>query len=160
MIDIEKMVNTVPKGLKEYLGIPVILSDQTAPAPAYPYATYKATTIAGANNGTWQQHKDGIDRLMVRSIWSLSFLSKEWSESIRYATKAREWFQHTGRAWLAQNGIVVQSITDITNRDNIITVEYERKNGFDVFFYVYDEAENPAGTYGFIESAEIAREMN
>lgn len=158
MIDYEKMVNTIPKGLKEYLGILIIRGNQTAPAPAYPYGTYNVTTIAGANNGTWQQHEDGIDRLMVRSIWSFSILSADWDESVNLAIKAREWFQHTGRAWLAEHGIIVQSTTEITNRDNILTVEYERKNGFDVFFYVYDEAKNLTDTYGYIESADIAHE--
>lgn len=156
LIDYKKMRETIPKGLKEYLGVPIIRGNQTAPAPAYPYGTYNVTTIAGANNGTWQQHEDGIDRLMVRSIWSFSFLSDDWDESVNLATKAREWFQHTGRSRLAEHGVTVQSTTEITNRDNILTVDYERKNGFDVFFYVYDEVGNPASTYGYIESAEIA----
>lgn len=159
MIDNKKMRETVGRGLKEHLGIPVIRGNQTAAAPPYPYAYYNATTIAGKNNGTWQRHADGIDRLMVRSIWSFSFLSADYDESINLAIKARNWFQHTGRAWLAEHGITVQSTTDITNRDNILTVEYERKNGFDVVFYVYDEAENPIGTNGYIESAEIASEI-
>lgn len=140
--------------------MPVIRGNQTAAAPAYPYVSYNVTTIAGANNGTWQQHPDGIDRKMVRSIWSISTLSDDWDKSVELAVKAREWFEHSGRAWLAQHGAIVQSTTEINNRDNILTVEYERKNGFDVVFYVYDEAENLIGTTGYIESAEVAREMN
>ena len=159
MIDYKKMRERVAQGLKEHLGVPIIRGNQTAPAPPYPFGSYNATTIAGKNNGTWQRHSDGIDRLMVRSIWSFSFLSADYDESINLAIKAREWFQHTGRAWLAERGITVQSTTDITNRDNILTVEYERKNGFDVVFYVYDEVENLTGTNGYIESAEIASEI-
>ena len=150
------MQNVVAKGLKDYLGVPVIRGNQTAPAPAYPYCTYNATTIAGENNGTYQRHDDGIDRIMVRSIWSFSFLSKDWAESVGLATKAREWFAHSGRTTLAERGIIVQSTTDITNRDNILTVEYERKNGFDVVFYVYDEVKSLADTTGYIESADVA----
>lgn len=159
MIAYKEMREAVASGLREYLGIEVIRANQTAKAPAHPYATYNVTTLAQANNGTYQQHEDGIDRLMVRSVWSITVLAKDWDESVELATKAREWFTHTGRAWLADNGITVQSATDINNRDNILSVEYERKNGFDVFFYVYDEAENPLQTTGYIEGAEIAHEI-
>lgn len=159
MLDLKSMRTTVVKGLKEYLGVQLIRNDQTAKAPAYPYGTYKLTTPGAANNGTYQQHEDGIDRLRVRSIWSFSFLSKDYDESIMLASKAREWFTHSGRVWLSDHGITVQSATDIANRDNILTVEYERKNGFDVVFYVYDEAENPSKSTGYIEGVDIAHEM-
>lgn len=159
MIKLDEMRETVAKGLKEYLGVKVIRGNQTASAPEHPYVTYNVTTIAGANNGTYQQHKDGIDRKMVRSIWSFSFISKDWDESVLLATKAREWIEHTGRLWLADHGITVQSTTEINNRDNILTVDYERKNGFDVVFYVFDEAENPSKSTGYIESVNIAHEM-
>lgn len=158
MIDYKHMREAVTMGLSEYLGIKVIRGNQTAPAPSHPYGSYNITTLASANNGTWQEHNDGIDRKQVRSNWSFSFLSEDWDESVSYAIKAREWFDHTGRTWLADRGITVQSVTEITNRDNILTVEYERKNGFDVVFYVYDEAANLTDTYGTIESAEIAPE--
>lgn len=159
MIDLKAMRTTVAKGLKKYLGIPVIRSDQTADAPSYPYVSYTLTTPAAANGGTYQQHADGKDRLMVRSIWSLSFLSDDYDESVSYALKAREWFEHSGRSWLSERGITVQSTTDVSNRDNILTAEYERKNGFDVVFYVFDEAENLLKTTGTIEGVDIAHEI-
>lgn len=159
MIQFEEMREIVSKGLREYLGIQIIRSNQTADAPAYPYGTYNATTIAGKNNGTWQQHEDGIDRLLVRSIWSFSFLSADYDESVALAIRALEWFQRTGRAWLSEHGITVQSTTDINNRDNILTVKYERKNGFDVVFYVYNEVKNLTDTTGTIEGVDIAHEI-
>lgn len=160
MIDYKHLRETVGKGLKDHLGVPVIRGNQTAAAPPFPYLIYNVTTIAGANNGTWQQHEDGIDRLLVKSIWSFSSLSDDWDESVNNAVRAREWFMHTGRQWLSERGITVQSATEITNRDNILTVEYERKNGFDVVFYVYDEAESMAAVNGTIESVEITHEMD
>lgn len=160
MIDLKAMRTAIAAGLKEHIGVPVIRANQIEEAPAHPYATYNVTTIAGANNGTYQQHADGIDRKLVRSIWSLTFLSDDWDESIMLATKARAWFEHAGRVWLSDRGITVQSTTDIHNRDNILTVEYERKNGFDVVFYVYDTTDSPTATTGCIESAEIAHETD
>ena len=159
MIAFREMREAVASGLREYLGIPVIRANQTAKAPAHPYATYNVTTPAQDNNGTYQQHEDGIDRLLVRTAWSITVLAKDWDESVELATKAREWFTHTGRAWLADHGITVQSATAVDNRDNLLTVEYERKNGFDVFFYVYDEAENPSKASGIIESVEVSHEI-
>lgn len=159
MIDYKKLRESVATGLTAAIGIPFVRGNQSAEAPTYPYGTYNVTTIAGANNGTWQEHEDGIDRKLVRSIWSISSLSDDYDESVGNAIRAREWFEHTGRAWLAERGITVQSTTEITNRDNVLTVEYERKNGFDVVFYVYDEAEKPADTYGYIEDADISREI-
>ena len=159
MIDYKTMRGAVASGLSDALGVPVIRGNQTAEAPAYPYGVYNITTLAGANNGTYQEHEDGIDRLMVKSIWSFSFLSDDYDQSVSLALAARMWFEHTGRAWLAEYGLTVQSTTEITNRDNILTVEYERKNGFDVVFYVYDEAENLADTHGHIEQAYASREI-
>ena len=160
MIPYKELTTRIPQGLREHLGVLVIRGNQTAPAPAYPYGTYNVTTIASANNGTWQQHPDGKDRKLVSSIWSFSWLSDDWDESVGLAISAREWFENTGRPWLAAHGITVQSVTEITNRDNILTVEYERKNGFDVVLYVYDEVENLTDTAKeYIESAEIARKI-
>lgn len=155
MIPYKEMRNEIPAELSNHLGIKIIRSNQSAPAPKYPYGTYTVTTIAGENHGTYQQHADGIDRLMVRSIWSWSFLSKDWDESVALAIKAREWFEHTGRLWLSEHGYTVQSTTQINNRDNILTVEYERKNGFDVVFYVYSEVESPAKATGYIEDMSL-----
>lgn len=159
MLDLKPIRATLFSGLSEHLGITMIRSDQTGPAPSYPYGTGKATTPATENNGTWQQHADGIDRLMVRSIWSLSFLSDDYDESVMLATKARAWLTHTGRVWLSDRGINVQSVTNIENRDNILTVDYESKHGFDVVLYVYDETQPPSESTGYIESAEIAHEL-
>jgi hypothetical protein len=87
-------------------------------------------------------------------------MSDDNEESVTLAIKARDWLEHTGRIWLKDHGITVQSITDITNRDNVLTAGYEYKNGFDVVFYVYDEVENPvAKTIGYIEDVTFSHEM-
>lgn len=147
-------------GLSNYLGIQVIRGNQTARAPTMPYCVYNVTTIAGANHGTWQQHSDGIDRKMVKSIFSFSFISFDYDDSVALASKARGWFEHAGHVWLSDRGIVVQSTTDITNRDNILTAEYERKNGFDVVFYVYDAVENPVENVGHINESLTTHEIS
>ena len=157
MIDYAKYRPAVAKGMSGYVGVPVIRSDQNAPVKAKDYLTYTITTLAGENNGTWQKHADGVDRLMVKSIWSFTSISDDWETSVNNAIKARAWITHIGRAALSAQGITVQSATQINNRDNVLTVEYERKNGFDVVFYVYDTVENPTG---IIENVDTTHEMN
>lgn len=155
MIDYDKYRPAVAKGMSNYIGVPVIRSDQNAPVKAKDYLTYTITTLAGKNDGTWQKHADGIDRLMVKSIWSFNSISDRWETSVNNAMKAREWIMNVGRTALSDAGISVQSATDITNRDNILSVEYERKNGFDAVFYVFDEV-SPVDD-GYIETAEVSR---
>ena len=56
---------------------------------------------------------------------------------------------------MKDNGVTVQSVTNVTNRDNILTVEYEYKNGFDVVFYLFDETENNINKSGIVETVEL-----
>ena len=155
MIDYAKYTRAVASGMRKYVGAPVIQGDQNAPVTDKSYLTYKITTIAGENNGTWQEHDDGMHRLLVESIWSFSSISDDYQTSVNNAIKARDWILHVGRAALSEAGISVKTATGITNRDNVLTVEYERKNGFDVVFYVYDEVESPSDAYGYIETVDI-----
>lgn len=143
MIDNDLLRNTVPEGLSTYLGIPVILSNQNKEPPRYPYGTYNVTTPAGENNGTYGEWDDGIDRLSVSQTWSISFLAETESESLMYANMARTWLLHVGRQYLNDRGVIVQKATAIGKRDNVLTVEYEHKSGFDVVFCVDDEVERP-----------------
>lgn len=159
MIPYNKIRTEVAKGLAEHLRIKMIRTNQAAPAPAYPYGCYTVTTIATANNGTWQQHEDGIDRKQVRMIMSLSFLSDDSEQSVELAINAREWLEHTGRIWLKDRGITVQSTTDVANRDNFLTSGYEHKQGFDVVFYAYDEVGSTTEATGYIEAAEVSHEV-
>ena len=45
MIDYEGLRQIVAKGLKNYLGCPVIRSNQNKKPPAYPYVLYTITTL-------------------------------------------------------------------------------------------------------------------
>ena len=50
----DKLRETVVKGLKDYLNVPVIRGNQNAEPPDYPYVSYNITTLESANNGTWE----------------------------------------------------------------------------------------------------------
>lgn len=143
MVDIELLRAVVAKGLKQYLGCPVIKSNQNAPPPEYPYCSYTVTTVATENNGTYGEWEDGVARKGVNTVWSITVQSDDSVESVTLANKAREWLDYAGTVYLNDNGVVVQAVTSVTNRDNVLTSEYEYRNGFDCFFWCYDTVEMP-----------------
>lgn len=154
MIDYDNMRATVVKGLKKFLECPVIRSNQNAEPPAYPFISYTITMLQSENKGTWQEYEQGIDRQAVTQTWSISALSDDNNESVVLANKARAWLTRLGTSYLNEHKVIVQSAGNITNRDNILTSEYEYKNGFDVVFWLYDEVENTSRITNYIENIE------
>lgn len=158
MIDNEGLRKTVVSGLSEYLKIPVVRGNQNAAPPDYPYLSYNVTTLESANNGTWGEYEDGTDRIPVTQTWSITVQSDKDSESITLASKAREFLCHTGTCYLNDNDVIVQSVTNITNRDSLITIEYEYRNGFDVVFWMMNEEKKPIEKIGTIKKLNIREE--
>lgn len=157
MIDNENLRLKVVKELKNYLQIPIIRGNQNAEPPKYPYLSYNVTTVASENNGTYGEYSDGIDRKPVTQTWSITAQSDDENEALQLALKAHDWLDHIGRAYLSDNHIIVQSITSVTSRDSILTIEYEYKKGFDIVFWLYDEIENPIEYVGEIKTADIKK---
>lgn len=155
MIDFKQFRKTVATGLRDYLGCPVIRSNQNEEPPEYPYVSYTIRILLSENKGTYGEYEDGIDRIPRTQTWSISALSDDEEESVLLSAKAQEWFQRVGTLYLNDNGVVVQSVGSITPRDNILTIEYEYKKGFDVVFWLLDETENTTEQTGYIETVEI-----
>ena len=153
MIDYKNIRETVCRGLKEYLGVPVIRNNQNRDPPNYPYVSYTVTAFASANKGTYGEYEDGIDRKSVKQTWSITAQSDNNDESVDLANMAREWLEHAGRLYLSEHKVITEQVTNITNRDNIITINYEYKNGFDVVFVLFDEIQKPDN--GYIETVEL-----
>ncbi|MGN1456958.1 MAG: LIC_12616 family protein [Acutalibacteraceae bacterium] len=154
MIDYKSIRDVVCKGLKKYLKVPVIRNNQNEEPPEYPYVSYTITTLESQNKGTYGEYEDGIDRKAIKQTWSITVQSDNNDESVMLASKAREWLDHSGTRYLNDNNIIVEQVGNITNRDNIISIEYEYKNGFDVVFWLYDETERP-NKDEYIETAEL-----
>lgn len=159
MIDYENLKNTVTSGLEKYCGCIVRRSNQNSPLPSYPYLSYTITTFMSANKGTYGVYADGKDRKQVTQTWSITAISGNDAESKMLANKARQWLEHIGSTYLNDNNVYVQSVGGITNRDNLLTTEYEYRNGFDVFFNVFDVVDNPIEEIGYIETAKINGEV-
>ena len=80
MIDVDKLKQVVVSGLKKYLGCEVIRTNQNAEPPAYPYVSYTITTLASANNGTYEEYEDDTTRKMLKQTWSVTAQSNKESE--------------------------------------------------------------------------------
>lgn len=155
MIDFRANEILIVDGLQKELGCPVIRANQTSPIPAYPYVSYTLITPVAMNNGTWGKYDDGIDRMPFTQTWSFTVQSDDMTESMTLAIKARDWFQHVGRTYLDDNQLIIQRIYDIVSRDNLLTVGYEHRNGFDVVFWLLDEVEDTTASVGTIEEVVI-----
>lgn len=158
VIDYENMREIVVKGLKDYLQRPVIRQNQNAEPPAYPFISYTITTLAGENNGTYGEYENGMQIKPVVQIWSISANSNNDMEAVLLASKAREWLDNIGTVYLNDNGVIVQSVGSITNRDNLLTIGYEYKKGFDVFFTIEDVIDGLKLNDGEIDTYKISVE--
>ena len=154
MIDYEKMRLTVAKGLREYVGCPVVRSNQNEEPPPYPYLSYTITTLLSENKGSYGEYEDGKARKPFTQTWSISALSNDDAESLTLACKAREWLDRVGTTYLNDNDVICQSVGSVTNRDNFLTVEYEYRKGFDAIFWLFDTIEGTAENDGYIESVD------
>lgn len=155
VIDYEGLYKVVTKQLKNYLGCPVIRSNQNEELPKYPFVSYTVTTPKSAYSGTYGEYDDGISRKPVTQTWSITVLSDDDNESKILALKAHEWFDYVGTLCLNDQNVIVQSLGSIGNRDNFLTVEFEHKNGFDVVFWLFDEVNTERADDGEIKTATI-----
>ena len=71
------------------------------------------------------------------------------------AIKAHDWLDRVGTVYLNDNGVIAQSLTSISNRDNMITIEYEYRHGFDVVFWLLNEVQSTTKETGYIDEAVI-----
>lgn len=150
------MRSTVVSGLKKYLKCPVIRANQNAEPPPFPYVTYTVITPMSENNGTYGEYADGVDRKPFTQTWSISALSDDDTESFTLACKAREWLDRVGTVYLNDNDVIVQIVGSITNRDNVLTIDYQYRKGFDVVFWMLDEIGRPETET--IENVEFAED--
>lgn len=142
MIDIETIRSIITDKIKKHLNIEVIRVNQNAPAPAYPYIGYTITTLMKANNGTYSEYVDKNVRVYCKEfqqIWSFTVYAADDLQSKNTAIALYDYLDSIGRPDLSDNNIVIQRIGDITNRDTLLTIDYEHRNGFDVTFTFMNE---------------------
>lgn len=156
--EVEKVIIT---GLEAYLSLEnrpckAILANVNTPSPKYPYVAYTPTQAVVENNGTYGIREDGTRIKAFDSTFSFTVQSDDEDESVFLAVRARKWFDAVGVVYLSDNGISVKRVGSVLNRDTMLTIEYEYRNGFDVTFTLLEEIDaSEFNEYGYIEQATI-----
>ena len=147
MVDVTAIRSAIVKGLRDYVGCPVIRSNQTGESPPYPYISYTITTLKTQNNGTYGHYEDDVIAKPTTQIWSITVQSDDNNECVDICLKAHTWLDELGRVYLGDNNVIVQSVGNVTNRDNMLTIEYEYRNGFDITIWCMDKAIKDTSEY-------------
>lgn len=161
MIDYRQNELTVTNGLQDWLAskgfkCPVIMANQTAPTPEGDYMSYTVTSPVVSDAAHYSVAEDGTRYKSLNQIWSFTAQSADDVRAINIALLAYDWFALTGCTYLSDNGIIALNVGNITNRDNLISIEYEYRRGFDVtlsLLHTLDKADCESA--GYIETAEI-----
>lgn len=128
--DIEPKIVTA---LENYAGCPVVLSNQTAPSPPYPYISYTIITPVHKAGGTYCL-KDGVYYQPMLQTWSFTAHSDNSRACQHLGMLVYDFFARSGRMALNKIGAAVSSETNLMNRDNYLTIQYEYSCGMDVTF--------------------------
>lgn len=155
MIDQEKINILIADKLKEVTGCEVVKANMAnAPIPPYPYLSFTVLNT-DTKKGTYSAAA-GVKFMPLTQTWSFTVQGDKDNEAQRAAMKAKDWLEETGRLYLNDHGIVVQSVGAITNRDTLLTIEYEYRKGFDAVLSIMNvvDGENEET----IDSAEIEKE--
>lgn len=124
----------IVNGLTEYLGIPVVMANQTAAVPKRPYVSFTITTPMVTNNGTYGVYKDYSEGKPFKQIWSFTVQAEQPEEADEFVYLAYDWIDNLGAEYLYNNDVIVERVENITNRDTFLTNAYEYRRGFDVVF--------------------------
>lgn len=132
------------------------MANQTAPIPAYPYVSYTVTQPIVSDNKGYSIEANGTRHKSLVQVWSFTVQSDDDEEALNIAMLAYDWFSLIGNTYLYDRDIVVQSVGNVTNRDNLLSIEYEYRRGFDVYFDLSHQINKAdAETSGYIETVEF-----
>lgn len=139
MLDFRQPEIVIVEGLKEYLSTDyrpceVVRANQVAKIPAYPYVSYSVTTPMHEYRGGYSKAEDGTLYRSFLQTWSFTVQSDEQEEAINLAFKMHAYFSAVCLTAFADKGITVRRVRDISTRDNLLTIQYEYRNGLDVTF--------------------------
>lgn len=137
--------NALVKGLHDYMNMLVIQSSTIGDMPKYPFITYTVTSpylrlgqdeeYTEKENSTYQNRHV----LHYERVFSFTVAAREEDVAMDTCMKAMKYFRNDGVLELKDKGIVIVEITNATARDNFITIDYDRRYGFDVRIRLADE---------------------
>lgn len=132
--------------LSQYLGCPVVLSDQTQPEPEAPFVYYSILTDMQPTGEMGAYRFDGVqEHRRVNPTMTLSFTAVSWSrwqdentyiqgedEAMELCERMQGFFLHSGKDEIYVAGFVVVDLSDSGNRSFLEVDQMARQYGFDV----------------------------
>lgn len=153
----------IQNGLSRYTGIEVIQSEGIGKQPPYPFFSIKNISPAIGVGQVTEYVEDYTMTIEqdIEIVLSITCNTEKIEDAEDYSNKARGYFLGKGTIELSDVNIAVVEVLGANNRDVFLTVDYERRVGFDVRLRVrgqesfeVDVIESVEAT-GTIESIEI-----
>lgn len=138
--------NTLVLLLHEYLGRPVILKEQTAQRPEYPFLGYHFISLKQQKEGKGNISYDHSGQTLkkerqVQHSVSFTAYAKTEAEARELAEKAKDFLEFYGYEKLSAVEIVIVRCTELQSRNIFEIEDYERRYGFDAFIRTTDQKE-------------------
>lgn len=136
----------------------VIQSSTIGDMPKYPFITYTVTSPylrLGVDEEYTEQVNDTIQNrhvLHYERVFSFTIVAKDEDVAMDKCMQAMRYFRNDGVLELKDKGIAIVEISNVTARDNFITIDYDRRYGFDVRIRLADEEVR--------ETADIIEKIN
>lgn len=137
--------NALVKGLHDYMNMLVIQSSTIGDMPRYPFISYTVTSpylrLGQDEEYTTQENSTYQNRhvLHYERVFSFTIVAKDEDTAMNTCMKAIRYFRNDGVLELKDKGIAIVEISNVTARDNFITIDYDRRYGFDVRIRLADE---------------------
>lgn len=114
------------------------MGDTTGDVPEFPYTSMKFT-LSGAEVGLPSNEVQELSDKFVMDTeqdmeFTISFTchGDTNENSFNLAMRAKEYFNGLGTLQLSEYNIAIIETTPVSNRDVYLTIEYERRYGFDL----------------------------
>ena len=152
--------NAIVAGLEEHIGCPVVVSEQIADVPDFPYCYYSVLSTRSTDHSFGlEEAKDGakIRSEEVKATMSFTFCGQNREledggyifgedEALDLSEKAHGFFLLDAHNISTDSGdIVISSVGTVSNRSGFVVEDTIRRYGFDIAFsYVrVDERRRP-----------------
>ncbi|WP_214797682.1 hypothetical protein [Exiguobacterium sp. s5] len=116
--------------IKQKTGKTVVLGGQSTTQPSYPFCSY---SIPSPYLPQRTDHEGGQMHEIVEFVVSFTWHSQSNTEALQLAQQTVHAFKTmAGRQTLSESGLSLVRIDGMTNRDTFLTIETERRYGFDM----------------------------
>ena len=137
--------NALVKGLHDYMNMLVIQTSTIGDMPKYPFISYTVTSPY-LRLGQDEEYNEKVNSsyqnrhvLHYERVFSFTITAKDEDTAMDKCMQAMRYFRNDGVLELKDKGIAIVEISNVQARDNFITIDYDRRYGFDVRIRLADE---------------------